>query len=468
MEASSTAGESTAKAARFTVGSIARHVLVMTLTGAIGTMALFLVDLTSLFYLAQLQQTAITAAMGYASSVIFFSLSVGLGTGVAASALVSRSVGAGDIVRARGYATSSLMFAFLSSAVITIILVVSSGQLLSLMNAAGLAKELAQSYIWAVSPGLVMFGVSLTLSAILRGLGDARRAMYVLLAMASVTIMTAPVLIFGLHMGIQGAAVAAVLGHLAALCMGLHGVVRVHGFLDPLRFAALKRDIGDIWTIAYPAGLSQLTVPLGNAYVTFVLAEFGDEAVAGFAIISRLMPVAFGIALALSSAVGPVIGQNYGAGLFQRVRRTLTQSVLMATGYTLCASLVLLALATEIAEAFNATGIAHDEIVFFCSYLAISWIFVGALFIANSAFNTLGYPKRSAAFSWGRVTFGTVPFIHLGAEWGGWQGVLIGNAMGVAIFGALALAFAYRVTSERSLSARSHPAHPPEPQQVTL
>lgn len=462
------AGDDTAKVARFTVGSIALHVLVMTLTGAIGTMALFLVDLASLFYLAQLRQTEITAAMGYASGVIFFALSVGLGTGVAASALVSRAVGAGDIMRARSYATSSLMFAFLSSTVISLILVSYSGQLLSLMKATGTAKELAQSYIWAVSPGLVMFGVSLTLSAILRGLGDARRAMYVLLVMAFVTIAAAPILIFGLRLGIEGAALAAVFGHFAALCAGLHGVLKVHGFLEPLRFAAMKRDVGDIWAIAYPAGLSQLTVPLGNAYITFVLAAFGDEAVAGFAVISRLMPVAFGIALALSSAVGPVIGQNYGAGLFQRVRHTLSQSLLMATGYTLCASLFLFALSSDIAAAFNAIRIAHDVIVFFCSFLAISWIFVGALFIANSAFNTLGYPKRSAALSWGRVTVGTIPFVYFGAEWGGWQGVLIGNALGAAIFGALAIAFAYRVTSEGSLRGRSHLATSPEPKQAAL
>lgn len=455
METSAEAGNSPAKGPRFTSGSIAYHVLVMTLTGAVGTMALFLVDLTSLFFLSLLSQTAVTAAMGYASSVIFFALSVGLGTGVAASALVSRSVGAGDVERARGYATSSLLFSIISSTLISILLVLFSDDLLLLMNGTGRAKDLAQSYIWIVSPGLILFGVSLCLSAILRGLGDARRAMHVMLAMAFVTIIIEPLLIFGFRMEINGAAVAAVLGYLTAVCVGLHGVVKVHRFLDPLRLAAVRRDIADIWAIAYPAGLSQLTVPLGNAYMTHVIAGFGDEAVAGFAVISRLMPVAFGIALAMSSAVGPVIGQNFGAGLFQRVRQTLTQSLLMATGYTICTSLLLFVFAHEIATAFNAVGTAHDEIVFFCSFMAISWIFVGALFIANAAFNNLGYPNRSAVFSWGRVTVGTVPFVHFGAAWGGWQGILIGNAVGAIVFGVLAIAVAYHVTSERLLRART-------------
>lgn len=442
------------KGPRFTSGSITSHVLIMTLTGAIGTMALFLVDLTSLFFLTLLKQTAVTAAMGYASSITFFALSVGLGSGVAASALVARFVGAGDVERARSYATSSFLFALLTSALTSLVLVLFSDEALSLMNANGQSKALALSYIRIVSPGLVLFGGSLCLSAILRGLGDARRAMYVMLAMASVTIALGPVLILGLGMGISGAAVAAVLGYIAALGVGLHGVMKVHRFLDTLRLSGLRRDIADIWAIAYPAGLSQLTVPLGNAYMTYVIARFGDEAVAGFAVISRLMPVTFGIALALSSAVGPVIGQNYGAALFQRVRSTLTQSLLMATSYTIFTSIILLVFAADIASAFNAVGTTHDEIVFFCSFLSISWIFVSALFIANAAFNNLGYPRRSAAFSWGRVTIGTVPFVHFGAEWGDWQGILVGNAVGAVIFGALATAVAYHVTSERVLRAK--------------
>jgi len=459
--------EASEKSPRFTQGSIARHVLIMTLTGAVGMMALFLVDLTSLFLLALLKQTAITAAMGYAASIIFFALSVALGNGVAASALVARSIGEGDVERARRYSSSTLLFSLISSSLMAVVLVAFSDDLLSLMGASGQAKDLARIYIWTVSPGLVLFGGSLCLSAVLRGLGDARRAMYVTLAMAFVTVVLAPMLIFGLGLGIQGAAISAAIGYLAALSLGLHGVVKVHRFLEPLYLAGLRRDLADIWAIAYPATLSQLTVPLGNAYMTYVIAQFGDEAVAGFAVISRLMPVTFGIALALASAVGPVIGQNYGAGLYHRVRSTLTQSLAMSTAYSIGASLVLFVLADEIARAFHAVGLAYEEIAFFCTYIAISWIFVSALFIANAVFNNLGYPRRSAVFSWGRMSVGTVPFVYLGAEWADWQGVHIGNALGAAIFGILAVGVAYRVTAEHRLSARKAPDDGPQESPVT-
>jgi putative MATE family efflux protein len=444
--------------ARFATGSIIGHISIMTLSGAIGMMALFLVDLTSLFFLTLLRQTAVTAAIGYAASIIFFSTSIGLGGSVAASVLVARSIGKNEVDRARDYATSAFLFSLLSSVLIAITLVSLSGSLLSLMKADGETRHLAQVYIWTVSPGLVLFGASLCLAAILRGLGDARRAMNVMLLMVTVTVVLNPILIFGLRLGIEGAAVAAVLGYLAAFTIGLNGVIRVHRFLNPLRLSGLRRDIADIWGITYPATLSQVTLPLGNAYMTYVISQFGDQAVAGFAIISRVTPVAFGIAIALSSAIGPVIGQNFGAGQYDRVRSALNQSLLVSTAYTIAMSLLLLVISEEIAATFNATGHAHDQIIFFCKYIAISWVFVSALFIANAAFNNLGYPRRSAIFSWARATVGTIPFVYIGAQWGGWRGLLIGNAIGGVLFGLAAVIVAYRVTTETALRNRTQPA----------
>ena len=94
--------------ARFVTGSTMRHVVVMTLTSSVGLMALFLVDLASLFFLNLLARTEITAAIGYAGAIAFTNLSLSLGLGIAASALVSRSLGARELEKARRYATSAL------------------------------------------------------------------------------------------------------------------------------------------------------------------------------------------------------------------------------------------------------------------------------------------------------------------------------------------------------------------------
>ena len=90
-----------ARPAPFVTGSTMRHVVVMTLTGALGLMSLFSVDLVDLFFLSMLNQTEVTAAIGYAGTIVFTNLSVSIGSGIAAAALVARNLGAGDMERAR-------------------------------------------------------------------------------------------------------------------------------------------------------------------------------------------------------------------------------------------------------------------------------------------------------------------------------------------------------------------------------
>ena len=448
------AGEDSKKhAAIFTEGSTARHLLVMTMTVAIGTMAMFFVDLVDIYFLSRLGAPEVTAAVGYALSILLFELSVALASGIAAGVLMSRSLGAGDIQGAREKAAGSFLFAVLLSAMVALGIALLSNWFLSLMGAEGEVKRLASLFIWTISPGYVAAAGSLCLASILRSLGDARRAMYVTLSTAAVILILDPVFIFGLGWGIQGAALASVMAEMCALCVGLHGVVRVHAAMSPIRWRRLMQCKSEIWAIAYPAALTQLTLPLANAYITYVMSSFGDGAVAGFAIICRLVPVAFGGVIALSSAVGPVIGQNFGAGHHVRVRAALTQSLVLASLYAACMALVLSVFSVEIAASFKAEGQSYAVITFFCSYMGWSWVSAGAQFVASAAFNNLGHPKLSTLFGWGRVSLGTVPFVALGAAWGGPKGVLTGNAIGALLCGSAAMFVAYKIAASQQVKA---------------
>jgi Na+-driven multidrug efflux pump len=185
------------------------------------------------------------------------------------------------------------------------------------------------------------------------------------------------------------------------------------------------------------------------------MAPFGDAAVAGWAVLGRLTPVAFGAIFALSGTVGPIIGQNHGAGAYMRVRDALTQSLAVTAAFTAIAWAILAVLAHPIAAAFHATGETAELIVFFCRDLAWLFVFLGALFVANAAFNTLGRAHLSTALNWGRATIGTIPFVAVGGYLGGAEGVLAGNMIGGVAFGALAVWLAYRWIDALSAKAPS-------------
>jgi Na+-driven multidrug efflux pump len=194
--------------------------------------------------------------------------------------------------------------------------------------------------------------------------------------------------------------------------------------------------------------LTQLATPFAAAYLTRIAAQFGDEAVAAVAIINRLVPVAFGVIFSLSSAVGPIIGQNYGAGEFGRVRQSLHDAIIFACTYTLLTAFALFLLRDIVPAIFNVHGDTAALVTFYCTYVAVSFAFTGAQFVAQAAFNNLGRPHWSTVVNWGRATIGTVPFLHAGAMIAGAAGMLVGSALGSVIFGSVAVAAAYWLTSQ--------------------
>lgn len=428
----------------FVEGPLMRHVAVMTATGSIGLMAVFVVDLLSLLYVSWLGRPEATAGVGFATIVLYLMVSVNVGLMIAVTALTSRSIGMGDRQAARRIASSTMVLMALVALVLSFAALPLLPWLLGLLGAHGQSHAIALSFLHIVLPSNVLMAIGMGFSGILRAAGDARRAMFVTLSGGIATAGLDPMLIFGFGLGPDGAAIAIVLSRIIIVAIGFHAAVIVHGMVARPRLGWVRQDSARAVAIAGPAILTNLSNPIANAVFAGVVARFGDGAVAALAIMDRLVPVAFGAVFALSGAVGPILGQNWGAGRFDRMRRGLSDSAIFAAGCVLVAWLLLLALRGAIVSAFHATGLTAELVEFFCLIAGPMWLFVGMLFVANAAFNNLGMPFLSTVFSWGRATLGTMPFAFLGAQIAGPKGALAGSALGAVAFGVLALVFAYR------------------------
>jgi len=429
-------------AAAFTTGSTMRHVVVMTATSSIGLVSIFFVDVINLFYISLLGQQELAAAIGYAATIMFFSVSVSIGISIATAALVGRALGAEDTARAASRATSSLIYLVGTTILLALALYPSLPFLLELLGARGETQALALTFMRIVVPSIPLLGLGMCLGALLRAKGDPKRAMYVTLSGGAAALVLDPIFIFGLDLGIVGAAMATFVVRLILALVGLWGVVRVHNMLGPIQLRDALADLKPFMTIAVPAIATQLATPVGNAYVTRSIAEFGDDAVAGWAIIGRVLPVAFGVIFALSGSVGPILSQNYGAGAFDRVNSTMRDALIFTLIY--CLSVwALLALANPwIISIFDASGDAARLVEIFCLIVAGSYLFNGALFVANAAFNNLGFPFHATLFNWGRATLGIIPFVMVGRHYGA-EGVLIGWGLGAVVFGIGGAAMAF-------------------------
>ncbi len=430
--------------ARFVQGSTMRHVVVMAGTGAIGLIAVFAVDLLNLFYISMLGQRQMAAAIGFAGGVGFLQVSVAIGMTIGVGAVVSREIGGTRLDDARRIAASSFVGMTLVTAIIGLGTVTLLGPVLNLLGAKGETRDLAASFLVISSPSLPLLAIGMWGACLLRSVGDARHAMNVTLFAALATAMLDPLLIFGLHLGLTGAAISTVLSRAVLAFVGWQGAARRHDLLGRVVPGALLGDIRLVSSVAAPAILTNLATPLAGVYVTRSMAQFGPAAVAGQATVDRITPVAFGLVYALSGAVGPILAQNLGAERFDRMRETLRDSLLFVMAAVAAAWLVLAATQGPIIMAFSAHGVTAELVRLFCTWLAGSFLFVGALFVANAAFNNLGHPLLSTLFNWGRATLGTVPFVTFGARHGP-VGILVGQAAGSVLFGVAAVVVAFQV-----------------------
>ncbi|MFT3733396.1 MAG: MATE family efflux transporter [Hyphomicrobium sp.] len=439
---------------KFVTGSLLRHILTMTAAGALGLMAVFVGDLANIYFLSRIGDDTIIAAVGYASSILFFSTSIGIGLSIAATSLIAPALGARRRARARRLTANAHVLAFVFSAMASLALWFAIDPLLRLLGASGRTLDLASFYLEVLLPTLPFLSLGMTSSAVLRSVGDARRAMNVTLSGAVINTILDVVFIVHYGMGIEGAVLSTVLARLVMMAVGLWGVVRVHDLMGRSKLATLKQDVSPYWRIAMPAVLTNIAPAVGNAYITHAIAPHGDAAVAAWAIIGRIIPVAFGAIYALSGVVGPILGQNFGARSATRMRDAYTLSLLTMAAFTGVAWLMLALLADPLATLFHAGPDVRQLIVFFCRWLSPLFVFLGATFVTNAVFNTLGRPHFSTALNWGRATLGTVPFVIWGGKLYGAEGVLAGNMVGGVAFGLIAIFAGYRLIARLGKTLR--------------
>ena len=423
--------------AKFVQGSLMRHIIVMASTSAFGLMSIFLVDLLDMWFISLLGDPDLVAAIGFASTLTFLATSISIGTSIAAGALVSRSLGAKNREKAAQFAINVLIIAGIVSIVTVGIIIMSLDQLLYWLGAKDNVAVVAKDYLLIVLPAAILLAIGLGASAVLRAVGDAKGAMLSTLSGGIVNAILDPILIFSLELGVTGAAIASVFARLAVFSYALYRVQYKHRLLAMPTMASFKVCTRPILNIALPAVVTNMATPLANAYVTAAIAVYGSSYVAGYAVVGRLTPVCFAFVFSLSGAIGPILGQNFGAGQWDRIQRTLSDSLIVMAVFCTGVSLLLWLSQDFVINAFKLNLQAAEIVGLFCTYLAITFVFNGLLFTSNATFNNLNSPRLASALNVGKATIGTIPFVMLGSYYWQAQGVLIGQAVGSVLFGVL-------------------------------
>ncbi|WP_240320196.1 MATE family efflux transporter [Achromobacter insuavis] len=431
--------------ARFVSGPLRGHVLEMVLTGWASMLAVFAVEFLTLLYLGTLRDEAVLAAVGFGSMTLFTITSICIGVTVGGAAQVSRALGAGDAMRARRLAAASLVLMAAATVLSAAVFLLAIGPFTRAVGLAPDVRALLLSYVAITAPFSVAMGLGMMLSNLLRAAGRGRQSMWVLLAGTATVAVLDPLVIFVFDGGMRGVAWAGGVGRVATVALGAWLVFGRYRLVARPARASLRADLAAVGGIALPATLSALATPAAVVFTASTYAGFGPSVMAGATVVDRVLQLSYSLFFVLPGAIGPILGQNLGAGQWPRVRQTVRITLGLALAYGFGAAALLALLAPWIPDLFQVTGPGRDLVLVFCRYASFIWALNSVFFVSVAVFNNLGYATYATAIGWLRATVGTLPFVWVGAYYGGAQGVLLGQTLGFALSSLLALALCRRV-----------------------
>lgn len=429
---------------KFLTGSLMGHVVTMSLAGALGLSFTFLVDFLALFWISRRGIEAEMAAVGIAGTIQFGMVSLGVGMMIGAVALVSRAIGMGERPRARRIAATAMVLTLAVQVAVSLGLWVFRAPVMIASGATGEALVLGERFLAITLPSMPLIAAGIMCASLLRAVGDAWRSMAVTMTGGAIAVVLDPVLIVWMGWGTDGAGWSIVAARMAMAAVGLWFALGVHDLVASPSLLDLRTFFRPYAAIALPAIATQVSTPFGNWILTRAIAAHGEGAVAGWSVVMRLTILAFGGIFALSGAIGGIIGQNFGARRPDRVAEAFNAALIFCAAYTLVTWALMAALSRPIAEAFNLAPDGAAIVGLFTHWAVGAFVFTGALFVANSAFNNLGRPLVSTGANWLRDGVLMYPLAALFSAGLGAAGVLWANAAANVLAGLLAAFLARR------------------------
>lgn len=434
--------------ARFLSGSLRKHILVMTGTSALGLMATFLTDILTLLYVAKLHDPGALAIVGLAKTLLFLNGSLVSAVVMAAGALISQRAGRGATRGLPSLISSALLLTLITTTAIAVLELACLEWVTGWLGAGAIADKIGARHFITMMVGCSLLACVGQLSAqALRGVGLSRAAMVVVLSGAATLAVADPLCIFVLKLGLSGAALAYGIAMAVAAGMGLYQLQRHVGLDLRLRTRRVSLHSRSIVRTALPWALANLATPVSVGTLLSQLATHGVSAMAGMAVVDRVLQIAYCFYFALPGALVPVFSQLVGAGDPHRTRRAIRLALMITLGYGLAVWAVLVVLGQPIADHFGVADAGEAVVLAACRYGAGLWVLIGLDFVALSLFISIGRPWWVVLYAWVRATLGTFPFVWLGERLDGAAGVILGPWAGNALIALVAISGASIATA---------------------
>lgn len=426
------------KTRNLTEGDIKSTLVQLTIPMIFGILGIIAFNLADTYFVGKIGIVQM-AALTFTFPVVTVINSINLGIGIGTSAVVSKAVGQRDHDLVKRLATDSLTLGFIFSLIAVTIGQLTITPLFTMLGADAEVLPFIVKYMRVWYAGAPFVVIPMIGNNSIRALGDTKTPSMVMMLSAGLNIIMDPLLIFGIGpfpaLGVTGAALATVIARGITFVFALYMLILREKVVS-MQGASLRKILAAWKTILFigvPNAIARIIIPVGSGIITGLIAGFGNNAVAGFGIATRLEFLFLAVVSSLASVIPVFVGQNFGAGNFNRIRASIKISQKFVLLYGVIAYGLLFIVGRPLAMLFTKERAVIDVVVLYMRIAPAGYAFSGILQIMTASFNALHKPINGAVLNLIQIIALYVPIAFLASKPFGLTGIFMAFAVSYLI-----------------------------------
>lgn len=376
----------------FTKGSIDRAIFLLSVPMVFEMLMESAFAVVDIFVVSRLNDNDAIATIGLTESVLTIIYSLAMGISMGATAMVARRVGEKDIPAAQVAASQAIYIGLSLSLLISVIGAFFSTDILRLMGASEALISNNSGYTRWMLCGNMSVVMLFIINGIFRGAGNAAIAMHTLLLANGLNIILAPIFVLVLGMGVEGAAIATMIGRGTGVLYQVYHLTKGNGLIRlNMKNLAVRWDIIGKLIKVSAGGTGQFIIASASwIFLVRIISTFGSAALAGYTIGIRVIVFAILPAWGMANAAATLVGQNLGAGLPDRAEKSVYRSAFLNMLFLGAVTIIFFTLAEHI------VGIYTDDVAVLQSgmqclkIVSLGYIFYAYGMVIIQSFNGAG------------------------------------------------------------------------------
>lgn len=390
---------------------------------------------------------ALAAVGGSTAQIVNLIVGFFVGLSSGASVVVAQFYGARDAGNLKKTINTALIFSVAAGIVIMAAGICGTGWCLRLMKTPEEIIKPSAAYLYIYFCGMVFNLVYNMGAGILRAMGDSRRPLYVLLITCILNIGLDIIFVVAGQMGVAGAAAATVISQAVSAAVVMY-MLRKGQDIYRLRIREIRGDVQSVKSIlriGIPAGLESVMYSISNLVIQVFINELGTDTVAAWGSYGKIDAVFWMVLNAFDMAITTFVGQNFGAGKFSRMRRSVRDCLLMAFGSAVVLIVLLVLFSEQVFGLFTTDESVISIGTYMMHYLMPSYLLYVLIGVLSGALRGAGKVLVPMLFTCGGVCLLRIVWLYgAGAVYPGIETIMLSYPVSWGITSVLFVIYYFR------------------------